>query len=48
VKNILEGTTGMHPANCDDQFKKIVHCMAGEKNARILTLYQTGQFINFE
>jgi hypothetical protein len=29
IKNILEGTTGMHPANCDDQFKKIVHCMAG-------------------
>jgi hypothetical protein len=38
VKNILEGTTGMHPANCDDQFKKIVHCMAGEKNAQILML----------
>jgi hypothetical protein len=48
VKNILEGTTGMHPANCDDQFKKIVHCMAGEKNTQILSNWSIYQFINFE
>ena len=29
VSNILDGTTGNHPSECEDDFPKIVECMAG-------------------
>lgn len=32
IKNILEGTTGIHPSKCDPHFKDIVRCMADGRN----------------
>jgi hypothetical protein len=32
IKNILEGTTGIHPTKCDPFFANIVSCMADGKN----------------
>ena len=32
IKNILEGSTGIHPSKCDPHFKKIVKCMADGRN----------------
>lgn len=32
IKNILEGTTGVHPSKCDPFFRDIVKCMADGRN----------------
>ena len=32
IKNILEGSTGIHPTQCDPFFSKIVYCMADGRN----------------
>lgn len=29
IQNILDGTTGQDPENCEPDFKSIVKCMAG-------------------
>ena len=42
VKNILHGTTGSHPSECEDDFPKIVECMAGKLlNILLLRIMKT-------
>ena len=44
VANILEGTTGQHPSECEDDFPKIVECMAGNLTY-ILCYFETENYI---